>query len=230
MHDVRDQVRNVWRVANRMQGRFAGARSLMFVSARSGEGVTSFAASLAVLASHRADKPVWLVDLDVRRNAAYAGFQDRTFEGLGPPGRPVNASMRQTPVFSVTPSLVSNEDQKLLCGHALNDGRLYVTRFRGEYLHSGQSVNIVSAPDWWQALKGVSDWIIVDTPALERSSAALTVAGQMDAVIIVVEADQTSAQDVSEVRREIEAYGGHVIGLVMNKIQPDAGLIHRLMR
>ena len=229
MRDVREQMKNVWRMANRLRTDSSGGRTLMFVAVHQGEGVTSVAASVAVLASRRADKPIWLVDLDLRRNGLYKGFRKRVFSDLGEPGRAYDAGLRQTPIYSITPNLVTGEDQKLLSGHEMSGSRLFVTRFRNEYLRDGQRVKVRTSPGWWHALRKIADWIIVDAPALERSPAALVMASQMDGVIIVVEADKTTAQEVSETRQEIEAHGGNVIGLVMNRVGADARLAHRLV-
>ncbi|MEL7231811.1 MAG: hypothetical protein AAGJ85_04810, partial [Pseudomonadota bacterium] len=57
--------------------------------------------------------------------------------------------------------------------------------------------------------------------------AALAAASQMDGVFIVVEADRTSAEDVVAARREIEAHGGEVRGLIMNRVGSDARFADR---
>jgi len=49
----------------------------------------------------------------------------------------------------------------------------------------------------------------------------------MDGVFLVVEADSTSAEDVIGARREIEAHGGEVRGIVMNRVGSDARLADR---
>lgn len=229
MRDIREQLGNVWRMASRLNAQGGRGRMLMVVSAKSGEGVSTVAANLAVIASRRVDKSVWLVDLDLRRNAAYKAFKQPFIRGIGAPGRAYDASLREQPIYNITPNLVQTEDQKLLSAHEIQGTQLFVTRFRNEYLREGQRLQLRTAPKWWAALRQISDWTLVDAPALERSPAGLTVASQMDGVVIVVEADRTTAQDVVDARREIEAHGGSVIGVVMNRVGADARLVNRFV-
>jgi len=46
--------------------------------------------------------------------------------------------------------------------------------------------------------------------------------------VLVVKADETAAADVAAMRQDIEAHGGRVLGIVMNRIQDDALLAGRL--
>ena len=76
----------------------------MFVAARSGEGVSSIAASFALIAAESARKPVWLLDLDLKRNAAFNAFAvgefAHAFGGVGPP---YSAALKTQPFFSIEP-------------------------------------------------------------------------------------------------------------------------------
>ena len=83
------------------------------------------------------------------------------------------------------------------------------------------------APEWWQALRGLCSWAVVDAPALERSTAAQTIAPAVDGIILVVTADQTSPQEIAAARRELEAEGGRVLGVVMNQVRGDAKFAER---
>lgn len=199
----------------------------MFVSARDGEGTTSVAGSIALMAARRAQKQAWLVDLDLRRNAAFKAFETGFAKHVGQPGRAFDASLRRHQIYSVVPSLTTRGGEKLLTAHEIPGTQLLVTRFRNEHLKRGQRVQIRTQPDWWSGLRQIADWIIVDAPSLERSPAALAAASQMDGVFIVVEADRTGAEDVVSARREIEAHGGEVRGLVMNRVGSDARFADR---
>lgn len=205
---------------------------MMFIAARSGEGTTSMAASFALMAADRSSRSTWLVDLDLRRNHAFRGFEEGFAEGAGAPGRAYDASLSETPIYSVSPQTVAVEGRhsalsKLLTVHQIIGTRLLVTRFRNERLRQGQRVQLRTSPSWWNALRGAADWIVVDAPALERSGAGLAFAGQMDGVVLVVTADGTTAEEVIALRQEIEAHGGTVIGVAMNRARPDARLADR---
>jgi len=227
MRDLRGDLGNVWRNVSRLTSKNGGGRTAMFVSARDGEGTSSAAASIALLAAKRAQKSVWLVDLDLRRNSVFKGFERGFAKGVGSPGRAFDASLRREQIYSIVPQLTTRGGDRLLTAHEIINTQLLVTRFRNEHLKKGQRVQVRTQPGWWTALRGITDWAIVDAPSLERSPAALAVASQMDGVFLVVEADSTSAEDVIGARREIEAHGGEVRGIIMNRVGSDARLADR---
>lgn len=169
----------------------AGGRTVMFVSARAGEGVSSVASSIAMLLADAARKPVWLVDLDVRRNQHFNAFAVGEFAALGGGvGRPYSALLNTQPFFSA--GAAADPDPlpaDAYTVHRVGDTRLMVTWFDEMRAAPGQPIRIQTRPAWWAALRTVADWAVVDAPALERSGAALAVASQIDRTIIVVEAD-----------------------------------------
>ena len=227
MRDLREDLEPVWRATARVSAPAAGGRVLMFTSARVGEGVTSLAASFACIAARRSDKPVWMVDLDLRRNPVFQGFQDGFARDVGKPGRAYDASLRQDPIYRITPRVEGARQSKLLTAHDIDGLPLLVTRFRGDRLKAGQKVRTQQAPGWWQALRGISSWSVVDAPALERSSAAMTMASAVDGIVLVVTADQSTAQEIEAARQELEAQNGRVLGVVMNRIRGDAQFADR---
>ena len=229
MRDLREDLDPVWRSTAMLGAAGNQARVLMFTSARSGEGVTSMAASFACMAARRAEKPVWLVDLDFRRNPVFHGFEKGFARDVGPPGRAYDASLKQTPIFNVTPSPAGARYDKLLTANDIEGLPLLVTRFRTDRIKSDQRVLIQDSPGWWQTLRRMASWIIIDAPALERSSAALSLARQADGTVLVVAADQTTPADVDGARREIEVNQGRILGAVMNGVKADARLANRFI-
>lgn len=227
MRDLREDLDPVWRATARLSSAAPGGRVLMFVSARVGEGVSSMAASFGCMAARRSEKPVWLVDLDLRQNPLFHGFQDGFARDIGAPGRAYDASLRQVPIYNISPRDAGKPQDKLLTAHDVEGVPLLVTRFRGDRLKPGQKVRTQHAPEWWQALRGLSSWAVVDAPALERSSAALTIAPVVDGIILVVTADQTTPSEIESARRDLEAKQGRVLGVVMNRMRGDARLAER---
>lgn len=227
MHDLRNQLGDVWRSTMHLTKGAIGGRSVMFVAAHNGEGTSSVAASFALLASQYVEKTAWLVDLDLRRNCAFNAFEEGFAEGVGKPGRAFDASLRQEQIYTLEPPALSGPQKKLLSAYEIEGQRLLVTRFRNEHLGSRSQVQVRTSPAWWQALDKISNWTIVDAPALERSPTGLAMASQMNGVFLVVEADRTSPEAVSNARDEIEAYGGSVLGVVMNQVRRDARLFER---
>lgn len=204
----------------------------MFISARSEEGTSSVAASFALMAASRTPRAAWLIDLDFRRNPVFRAFKDGFTRDCGAPGRAYDASLGVPPIYTISPAAVVDSGRtaasdKLLTVHKIAKTRLMVTRFRNERLRQGQRVQLRTQRLWWQTLRQAADWIIVDSPALERSGAGLVFAGQMDGVVLVVRADKTTAEEVVALRQEVEAHGGEVLGVVMNQVKSDAALADR---
>ena len=231
MIDLRDRLDSVWRAALRVPPA-SGARCLMFMAAREGEGTSSVAASFALKAAAHARKAAWLLDLDLRGNGAFEGFETGFAAGLYPPGRAYDASLRTEPIYSITlPEMKERPPgvaRKLLTVHEIPGTRLLVSRFRNEALQPGQRVHLRDQPDWWAKVRKAADWIIMDAPALNRSPAGLTMAGEADGVILVVQADSTGPDEVAGLRMEVEAQGGRVIGVVLNQMGADARFADRL--
>ena len=173
MRDLRSDLANLWRSTARITSPHGG-RAVMFIAARDGEGVTSMAASFAVMAAARTPRTAWLVDLNLRRNTAYRGFQGGFGGDVGKPGRAYDASLDEEPIYTISPQTVSDGGRptarhKLLGVHQIQNTRLMVTRFRNERLRQGQRVQLKTQPTWWQALRQAADWIIVDAPAPQSS-------------------------------------------------------------
>ena len=231
MRDLRDQIDGVWRAASRLSSG-AGGTCVMFIAANEGEGTSSIAASFALLAARKSQKSAWLLDLDLRRNAVFAAFERGFARGAGRPGPAYDASLRTEPFYSVSSPVrvkgSANASGKLLSVHEIDRTRLLVSRFRNELVGQGQRVRLKDQPGWWAKVRQAADWIIVDAPAVTRSSAGLSMACEADGVFIVVRADATGPEDVAGLRDEIAAHGGRVAGLVLNRMGSDARFADRL--
>lgn len=231
MKDLRDRMEPVVRAAAGVSPA-AGARCVMFIAARKGEGTSSVAASFALLTARKSSRPTWLVDLDFRRNPLFRAFQEGFARDVGQPGRAYDASLKTEPIYATSPAVVRGEPRKdvrrLLGVHPVQGTRLMVTRFRTEALLKGQRVQLRTRPEWWSRLRKAAGAVVVDAPSLERSSAGLAMASQMDGVFLVLAADSTGADEVIALRDQVEAHGGHVAGVVMNRIGADAHFADRL--
>ncbi|MEM6626959.1 MAG: sugar kinase [Pseudomonadota bacterium] len=220
MIDLRDSLGEVWA---RASAPVAPKRSILVMSACPGEGASSVAASLAVMAAAEARRSAWLVNLDVCGGDPALAFE------LGAYGDKLRCLSRPFDARIGGESFVATgEDTPRLIAQRVAHSRLVVTRFRRAGLEPSQPVFIRTSPDYWAGLQAMSDWSIVDAPALSRSKAGLAVAAQMDGVLIVVRADDTRLADVRALRRAIDDYGGRCLGVVMNRVGADARLISRL--
>ena len=226
MRDLRQDLSSLWRIAVQVQPA-KGGRVILFMSAHKGEGTSSVASSFAMIAASRSARTAWIVDLDIRRNYQYTSFAQGIVKDAGRPGRALDASLGAEQIYTVAGHESDLSYGKLLNAHQIEGQRLLVTRFRNDRLAPGQKVQLRTAPGWWSALRAAADWVIIDAPCLERTRAGLAFAGQADGVVLVVKADETPAADVAALRQEVEAHGGTVIGVVMNRLQDDARLAGR---
>lgn len=226
MRDLRQDLSSLWQIAAQLQPA-KGGRVILFISAHKGEGTSSVAASFAMIAASRSARTAWIVDLDIRRNYQYTSFAQGIVKDAGRPGRALDASLGAEQIYTVTGHESDLSYGKLLNAHQIEGQRLLVTRFRSDRLAPGQKVQLRTAPGWWSALRAAADWVIIDAPCLEWTRAGLAFAGQADGVVLVVKADETPAADVAVLRQEVEAHGGTVIGVVMNRLQDDARLAGR---
>lgn len=231
MRDLRADLHELYRSLSQTPST-EGGRAVMFIAARSGEGTSSVATAFALLAAEQARKPVWLVDLDLKRNHLFNTFAVGPFaEAFGGVGPPYSAALKTQPFFSIEPeSLETAQGLGLFTAHRVGETRLMVTQFDASRLASGQSIRIRTQPAYWQTVRAATDWAVVDAPALELATAGLAIAAQMDETVIVVNADDTCPNDVETVRRQIEAYGGRVAGVVLNREKPDARFVDRFSR
>lgn len=227
MRDLRRDLASLWRLAVRMPSA-KGGRVILFISAHRGEGTSSVAASFGMIAASHATRTAWIVDLDIRRNYQYTSFAQGIVKDAGRPGHALDASLGTEQVYAVAGHETDVSYGKLLNAHQLEGQRLLVTRFRSDRLAPGQKVQLRTAPGWWSALRAAADWVIIDAPCLERTRAGLAFVGQADGVVLVVKADETPAADLDALRQDVEAHGGRILGVVMNRIRDDARLAGRL--
>lgn len=201
-------------------------RVLQFVAATSGEGASTLAREFALHAAKQARRPVWLVDLDLMGAPQHAAVvaDPARFGALGPASQ---ASPDGSSFVSVQPSARTTEgkvlsDARYLAAHAALRGRLWVTRFRKEAIRPGQQVRLSGSPAYWRALAAHAEYVIIDTPAADRSTAALTLAAQVDASVLVIAAEAADARAPAALKQALEAQGGRIAGLVFNRVRHRA--------
>lgn len=209
------------------------ARVIQFASAASGEGVSTVAREFARLAAVRARKPVWLIDGDLTQQGqleAIAAEPDR----FGQIGKPARASPDGSSFFVVTPRVTGRDGKpvpssRLLTARSCLGGRLWVTHFHMEALRSGHRVETVGEPRYWDVMRQHADTIVIDAPAADRNDMSIILAPFVDMTVLVVRAESTAANEPVILRDEIEAVGGRIAGVVMNRSTYRApGFLQRL--
>jgi Mrp family chromosome partitioning ATPase len=89
---------------------------------------------------------------------------------------------------------------------------------------------VSSSSDYWDRARAGGATIVVDAPALERSTIALRVAPHMDGVVLVVGADEGAAPAALAARAALASGGANLIGLVYAGDAGPARAIERLLR
>ncbi len=168
-------------------------------SSRRGEGVSTVAANLAVAAAELSLGPVVLVDANLQQpcitdmfglrvRADSAGFVDVLL------GEDVHEVLVSTDVFNLsvmTPGK-SGENRQLLNDRSAIQNTL-------DQLHAD------------------FEWIIFDLPPATELSECFALSGQLDGVLMVVQADGPPREIVRRACRELEIAGANVLGAVLNK-------------
>ena len=198
-------------------------RVVQFVSATSGEGVSTITREFAFHAAQRAKKPVWLVELDLFK-ASQQAFVAEHARRYGEMGAAAAASPDGSVFYAVQPATTDADGRqraqaRYLSARPAANGRLWVTRFHAEALTPGQSVTVSRWPAYWNALRRHADYIVIDSPAADRSTAAMTLAPLADVNVMVVAAEAGDAREPAALKASIEEAGGTIAGLVFNRAE-----------
>jgi Mrp family chromosome partitioning ATPase len=201
------------------------ARVVQFAAARGGEGTSTVAREFARFASHRVQKAVWLVDLDLLNAPQHKAIADDVAR-YGVMGRQSAASPDGSAFFTVQPPTRGPDgrawpDARYLVAHAVGGSHLWVTRFRREILQPDQRVSVLPTGDYWRAMRRHAEIVVIDAPAIDRSGAALAVAPFADFTVLVVAADAGDPGGPAALRDSILAAGGRCAGLVFNRARTE---------
>ena len=219
MIDLTSEMAALWAALGPAPGH--RGRVIQIASAATGEGVSTVAREYARLAAVRARRPVWLIDADLAQQGqveTVAAGSDR----FGRLGKPAIATPDGSIFFAVTPRVMDRAGKpvhpaRLITAQPCLGGRLWVTRFAAEGLRAGQRAEVVADPRYWDALRKHADTVVIDSPASDRSDTVVTLAPFVDATVLVVAAESTAASEPMLLRDEIEASGGQIAGVVVNR-------------
>jgi Mrp family chromosome partitioning ATPase len=164
-------------------------RVVEFVAARVGEGTSTVAREFARTASALARSNVLLIEAD-----------------LTPASRPPRPGLVEA--MAATNSL----------GAAIRplEGGVDAARLTSDGLRSELLKRAVLAP-LWDAIRARYGLAVVDAPALERGIDGIALAAQLDAVLIVVEAERTRAPVVERLVDLLRRADAPIVGAVLNK-------------
>jgi Mrp family chromosome partitioning ATPase len=166
---------------------------VQLLASRSGEGTSSLARDLCLIAAREVGLRTILVDMDG------SGRQqiDWVRESHNLP-------------FSLAGSI------------SVRPTSLTVLRVGASHFHVGepngsQPVPVASWPGILKLLRPRFDLVVVDSPAFARSFDGVFVAPHVDGTILVIEAEATKATQVQNLRDRVVEAGGKVVGTILNK-------------
>ena len=195
---------------------------VQFVAPDARSDASGVARAFALEVAKTALKGVWLLELDLLNGAQHRYFENRQ-DRYGPLSAPARASPGEALHFTVS----SPEGHGASAGtdyfyaQAVGGLRLWVTRFRTEALRPGQSVKILADGAYYEALRPHADYVVVDAPPLDRSTAARAAAPFMDDNLLVLSAETPSPLAALRLKEELLAAGGRCAGIVLTDAPKD---------
>ncbi len=219
MVDLTSEMAALWAALGPAPGH--RGRVIQIAAANSGEGVSTVAREYARLAAVRARRPVWLIDADLAQQGQLEAVAAEPVR-FGVLGKAAMATPDGSIFFAVTPRIMDRTGKpvhpaRLMTARPCLGGRLWVTRFAAEHLRSGQRAEAVGDARYWDALRKHADTVVIDAPAADRNDMAITLAPYVDATVLVVAAESGAANEPLMLRDEIEAVGGKIAGVVVNR-------------
>ncbi|MBV9782229.1 MAG: hypothetical protein JO264_00265 [Acidisphaera sp.] len=175
----------------------ASGAVVQMVAARSGEGTSTLARDLALIAARTPGWRVLLLDLDPPGQ--------RQADWLRARYRPTAAG--QAIVSQRMPGVSADMMVHRLGGHGL-----HVSELRGAW-----PAGAVNWTGVLSVLRASFELVLVDSPALERSFDCVMLAKDVDTSLLVVEAEATRTAVAQNLRDRILEVGGMIAGTVLNK-------------
>lgn len=199
-------------------------RLVLISSAHSASG-TSFTARAIAMAAAGYFTPrgqrVLLLDYDL-----YKQCQLQMVMNMGQITGPYDASFGANPFWQVRTGVT--EESYELPPQAYNSLYLHdqtglaVSVFRWDLIGQGQSVNIISSPDYWINLRRNFAMVIIDGPASDRTNLSAALYPQVDVTAIVAGKQNAASPQSLQMSQDVERFGGRFSGLILNNIVTEA--------
>ncbi|MGY6629326.1 MAG: hypothetical protein ACXIVL_12480 [Oceanicaulis sp.] len=180
--------------------------AVMLAPVTPGAGASFISRALARRCARLADGPVWLYDLDFARNPQAAGgaFSADGYDG----------ALQGSRFWRCDP-----EGAGRLAMRRPDGERIFVSRFEREP-GSVRRVVFQSAPEYWAKARRACRLAIIDAPS--GSPAITAMARDLEGVVLVGDASKTRRSHADAAASRIEAAGGRVLGVVINRVELKA--------
>lgn len=166
-------------------------RSVQFIAARAGEGVSTIAWAYARAAADMRKRRILLLDAQGEEDAPPPASAGPGIAGLFAQGRPLaETAVPAAPLLWTT--------------------RLWASPAAEVYA-------AVERNEFWDALTGGFDEVVIDSPPAVASRLGLLMSSHVDSVIVVVEAEKTRGPVVAKLIDDLHDAEANIVGLVLNK-------------
>lgn len=169
-------------------------RSILFSSARPGEGKTTLVAQFAAMLLQNTSSRVAVIDAGLRCDLSTQ-----------------QEPRSQLPLVQLLARLPKAGRGE---GHSNGDGRRALLTAT---VNTPDSRALVEQAASWAALKVAFDYVLVEMPSLADSPLALGTAKYFDGVVLVIEAGRTRWPIAQNAQVQLQRAGGTVLGAFLNK-------------
>lgn len=177
-----------------------------FTSCEHGEGVTTTTVNFTAALLRDRQARVLLVDGNMSRPSLHRYFNIEEVEQAHARGKGDRRVARREEGQGIRDwqILQANPNLDVILSHPIvkNDQRL---------------VKITEFCDFLNWVKREYEYVIIDCPAMRRSSSAAVIASKADAVVLVVEAERIRHEVIQRSISTMEDLGANILGVVLNK-------------
>jgi succinoglycan biosynthesis transport protein ExoP len=188
------------RTAMLLSGRRGELKSLLVTSSMPGEGRTMIAVNTALSLS-RTGALVLVVDADLRKPSLHTIFDLENEYGL-------------------TTVLANDLDQRDPLRFVQHSGRRIGVLTAGPVMEdSAELLSLEKMRGVIELLKGIYDYVIIDSPPISYFTDAVLLSSLVDRVVLVVDSDKTTRETVKRSYQLLQDAGAPTLGLVLNNVR-----------
>ncbi|MGQ9919945.1 MAG: GumC family protein [Desulfobacca sp.] len=209
-----------------------GSKVFLFTGPGPGVGVSTTSANLALLlATDLLDQRILLVDGNLADPVVHLAFQKDIAPGLldyvcqlNTRAASVSTPSRGTAAQPAVAEVVSGMQQVVQSSHLAN---LDLVTLGHRVPHIVSPYNLKRFSEFLQEAQTHYDLILVDGPPVFSSSHSLIIAGQVDAIVMVVEACRTRYEVVREMAQLLGRHGSLLGGVLQKRQYVIPGSIYK---
>ena len=166
---------------------------------------------------------VALMDLDLKQQSQAVFFSEPNHQTrFGAMLGPMDITFGETPFWQVSPSVVDENGNRISSagyggGYNIGETGLVMSRFDWSKIRGEQQAHIRHVPAYWDRLRSEFAFIIIDTPATDRSSDAIDLFGVSDSCAVVASPVQSGSAAVADLGAMITNRSGQCAGVIINE-------------